>query len=159
MSDEQTDNIGLTQPEIGKPEGWGIDWNENAAEIDSQITILDTDSSKGNYTAHSTALYVATDTGKIYRGNGSNWQLIDLQVDELVAASATLGATTLQATLDANGNNISNAGEVDASSASNSLAEDVRTNDSVASNLENRTSDPSDDPNDTGRQWYRTDLD
>lgn len=84
---------------------WHIPLNENFKSFDTDIEIRDTDANKSNYTPKDGAMYRATDTGAIYIGDGSSWVLANVKVDQ--ATISRLGGN-----VDAQGNNITNAGSI-----------------------------------------------
>lgn len=48
-------------------------------QLDTEAPIVDADTARSNYTAKANALYVAHDTGAVYRGDGTSWvQIGDL---------------------------------------------------------------------------------
>ena len=52
---------------------WDVPLNENFEALDTDVEIRDANSARSTYEPKSNAKYVATDTGDIYLGDGSNW--------------------------------------------------------------------------------------
>lgn len=53
----------------------GDDWDYNSEfdTLEKKVVVRDTDANRSNYTPHNNALYIATDTNEIHRGDGTNW--------------------------------------------------------------------------------------
>lgn len=75
---DYTTNHELVKPiEFGNEDEWGGIVNAELIEVlDRLVVVRDADDSRGNYTPYGGALYVATDTGTVYRGTGSSWNSI-----------------------------------------------------------------------------------
>jgi hypothetical protein len=60
------------------PEEGTVDWhvplNENFELLDQHVEVRDTETNLGNYTPEAGAKFHATDTGRRYIGDGSQWQ-------------------------------------------------------------------------------------
>lgn len=67
-----TDNHQYETPEAGTLD-WHIPLNNNFEKIDTDVEIRDTDANKSNYTPKSGAKFFATDTQRVYIGDGSAW--------------------------------------------------------------------------------------
>jgi len=67
---DETDNHGLNKYTQGE-DNW--EHSSDMDTIEERLTIKDTDANKSNYTPHDGALYIATDTGVVYDGDGSSW--------------------------------------------------------------------------------------
>jgi len=83
-----TDNHDYNTPASGSAD-WDVPLNTNFQNLDTDVEIRDTDANKSNYTPKDGALYRATDTGGVYLGDGSSWNLVDIEVDVL-SASGTI---------------------------------------------------------------------
>lgn len=70
-----TDNHNLNTPAFGTT-NWHTLLNQNFQIIEESLVNLDTDANKTNYTAWSSAVFIATDTNNIYYGDGASWNLI-----------------------------------------------------------------------------------
>ncbi|MFC7229690.1 hypothetical protein N0B31_19995 [Salinirubellus salinus] len=68
-----TENHQYNTPKKGSTD-WHIPLNENFKLIDSDVEIRDSDANKGSYTPKSGAKFLATDTGRVYVGDGSQWE-------------------------------------------------------------------------------------
>ncbi|MHB9287614.1 tail fiber domain-containing protein [Halobacteriales archaeon Cl-PHB] len=68
----QTPNHGYNVPNEGAQD-WHKPLNENFEAYDTDIEVRDTDGNTGTYTPKQGAKYLATDTGRVYEGDGSNW--------------------------------------------------------------------------------------
>jgi hypothetical protein len=62
------------------PEKGTLDWhvplNENFTKLDKHVEIRDTDANRGSYDPQAGAKFLATDTGAVYVGDGSQWTQI-----------------------------------------------------------------------------------
>jgi hypothetical protein len=67
-----TDNHNYNEPSKGATD-WHIPINANWQAIDTDVEIRDTDANRSSYTPKAGAKYLATDTLKVYFGDGSNW--------------------------------------------------------------------------------------
>lgn len=68
-----TPNHDYNAPDEGA-QNWHEPLNENFRQYDTDIEIRDADGNKGNYDPKDGAKFLATDTGTVYLGDGSNWQ-------------------------------------------------------------------------------------
>jgi len=68
-----TNNHNYNTPSEGTL-NWDVPLNENFAALDTDVEIRDTDGNRGSYEAKQGAKFLATDTGNVYLGDGSNWQ-------------------------------------------------------------------------------------
>jgi len=68
----QSDNHDYNVPNKGDA-NWHQPLNDNFREFDTDIEIRDTDGNKSDYTPKAGAKLLATDTGRVYVGDGSNW--------------------------------------------------------------------------------------
>lgn len=63
-----------------KPEKGTLDWNnplnENFAKLERDVEYRDTDTNRSNYEPKAGAKFLATDTGTVYIGDGSQWNTI-----------------------------------------------------------------------------------
>lgn len=75
-----TDNHNYVEPEIGSTTGWGESLNSNFRDLDTDVEIRDVDANKGDYTPKDGAKFKATDTGAVYIGDGTDWNLADIEV-------------------------------------------------------------------------------
>jgi len=64
--------------EYNVPSRGASDWhqplNDNFRDYDTDIEVRDTSTNRGNYTAKQGAKFLATDTGVVSEGDGSNWR-------------------------------------------------------------------------------------
>jgi hypothetical protein len=74
MSDPTT-NHDLQRPEKGA-QNWHVPLNENFSKIDSQVEIRDRRERINDYEPVEDAKFLATDTGEVFLGDGSAWQII-----------------------------------------------------------------------------------
>jgi len=70
-----TDNHDYNTPSEGTT-NWDVPLNDNFRQIDADVEIRDTDASRSDYQPKTGAKFLATDTGDVYLGDGSNWQHI-----------------------------------------------------------------------------------
>ena len=68
----QTPNHGYNVPNEGAQD-WHVPLNDNFEQYDTDIEIRDTDGNRSNYDPKQGAKFLATDTGRVYEGDGSNW--------------------------------------------------------------------------------------
>lgn len=68
-----TENHGYETPSEGVT-NWDEPLNRNFERLETDIEVRDTDANRGNYTPHSGATFLATDTRTVYVGDGSAWQ-------------------------------------------------------------------------------------
>ena len=125
----QTPNHGYNVPTKGDA-NWHQPLNDNFEQYDTDIEIRDTDANKSNYQPKHGAKFLATDTGHVFQGDGSNWNPTLAQyrysvpsssgaAGNLVAghASNSVGSGVSTATIVGGGTS-SDPNEVTASSAS-----------------------------------------
>lgn len=67
-----TSNHEYTTPSKGT-ENWDVPINENFEKIDTDVEIRDKDENKVNYKPKQGAKFLATDTKKVYLGDGNQW--------------------------------------------------------------------------------------
>lgn len=70
MALQETSNHSLNTYDQGD-DSW--EHSTDMQTIEERLVIRDTDANTSNYTPHSGALYLATDTGEVYEGDGSAW--------------------------------------------------------------------------------------
>jgi hypothetical protein len=68
-------NHTYSTPELGTTD-WHIPLNENFTQLDTDVEIRDTAASRDDYDPKDGAKFLATDTGEVYLGDGSNWTRI-----------------------------------------------------------------------------------
>jgi hypothetical protein len=68
----ETPNHGYNVPNAGA-EDWHIPLNENFEQYDTDIEIRDEAANRSNYDPNQGAKFLETDTGLVYRGDGSAW--------------------------------------------------------------------------------------
>lgn len=86
-----TNNFGLSKPAEGTT-SWHIPLNANADISDKNLPIVDLGGNRSNYTANADQMFVASDTGNVYIGDGSVWsQLGDLNFDPSTIGPGDLG--------------------------------------------------------------------
>lgn len=84
MVKEETPNHSLNKYDQG--DAW--DYNEDMDHIDERLVIRDTEANRSSYTPHDGALFIATDTGAEYDGDGSSWNKADRGYGSLSADHA-----------------------------------------------------------------------
>lgn len=67
-----TENHNFETPNEGATD-WHIPLNENFAQLDTQVEVRDDEEQLNNYTPKNGAKFFATDTGRIFIGDGSQW--------------------------------------------------------------------------------------
>ncbi|MEF8801842.1 MAG: hypothetical protein V5A56_12550 [Halolamina sp.] len=70
-----TDNHDYNTPREGST-NWHIPLNENFRRIDRDVEVRDVEANRGQYQPNSNAKFLATDTGRVYIGDGQGWQRI-----------------------------------------------------------------------------------
>lgn len=88
---EETSNHELNKYNTGEA-SW--EHSTDMQHIEERLVIRDTESNMSNYTPHSTATFIATDTGAVYDGDGSSWnlatrRLTEINIDDLIDGSGT----------------------------------------------------------------------
>ena len=73
----ETDNHKLNVPAKGAYD-WAAQFNENFESLDTKTLVVDREMhvAEGTYTPHTDAVFLAWDTGAVYRGDGGTWQKI-----------------------------------------------------------------------------------
>jgi hypothetical protein len=69
---DKTENHEYNVPQEGETD-WHVPLNENFENYDSDIEVRDTESNRSNYTPKAGAKFTATDTGRVFVGDGSSW--------------------------------------------------------------------------------------
>lgn len=82
---DKTPNHGLNKYEQGD-----TNWTHSAdmQTIEERLVIRDEEGNLGNYSPHSGATFVATDTGAVYDGDGTEWQLASRKVSSLTVTDS-----------------------------------------------------------------------
>ncbi|NUE03542.1 hypothetical protein HUB97_13720 [Halorubraceae archaeon YAN] len=89
-------------PESGTSD-WHIPLNENFENLERDVEIRDTESNLDEYEPKDGAKYLAVDTGKVYLGNGENWNTLGT-IDEVsgsVDSSSINGITSARTNVGA----------------------------------------------------------
>lgn len=89
---QDTPNHNLNKYEYG--DSWN--YNTDMDHIEELLVVRDVEANLANYTPHNKALFVATDTGAVYDGDGTNWN----------AATRELAGLTLSGGLNLSGTNL-----------------------------------------------------
>lgn len=89
-----TDYHDLNTPAEGRTD-WHIPLNENFERIDRKIEIRDTEDALSEYEPQERAKFLATDTGTIYIGSGSEWTELSL-TETQSGITYTSGDVTVQ---------------------------------------------------------------
>lgn len=71
-----TPNHGYNVPSEGATD-WHLPLNDNFEQFDTDVEIRDADASKGSYDPKAGAKYLATDSERVYVGDGSTWQPVE----------------------------------------------------------------------------------
>ena len=75
-----TESINMSNNRYNTPTEGSSDWhlplNENFERLETDVEIRDLDANKADYSPTNGAKFFATDTGKIYSGDGSSWTLV-----------------------------------------------------------------------------------
>jgi len=77
----ETPNHGYNVPEQGQDD-WAIPLNENFRQYDTDIEIRDVDANKSDYDPKDGAKFFATNTGRMYTGDGTDWNELAATGDE-----------------------------------------------------------------------------
>jgi len=90
----QTPNHNYNVPTEGKTD-WHQPLNENFEAYDTDIEIRDDAANRSNYTPKVGAKFLATDTGRVYLGDGSRWQSLrstgtNPEFDRMVASQVVV---------------------------------------------------------------------
>lgn len=78
----KTPNNNYNTPPKGTVD-WHIPLNENFAKLDTDVEIRDAEANLGNYEPKQNAKFEATDTGAVYYGNGTSWNLANRKLSSL----------------------------------------------------------------------------
>jgi hypothetical protein len=70
-----TNNHNYTTPEQGT-ENWDVPINENFDQLDSDVEIRDEETNRSQYEPKQGAKFLATDTKKVFLGDGANWNYL-----------------------------------------------------------------------------------
>lgn len=70
-----TTNHDYNTPDRGT-ENWDAPINENFERLDTGVEIRDQDGNRGQYDPKKGAKFLATDTNRVYLGDGSGWQYL-----------------------------------------------------------------------------------
>jgi len=70
-----TNNHNYNTPEAGTT-NWDVPLNDNFRRLDTDVEIRDTDANKSEHQPKAGSKFLATDTGAVYLGDGSEWQAI-----------------------------------------------------------------------------------
>jgi hypothetical protein len=81
-----TDNHDYNTPSEGTL-NWDVPLNENFEQIDTDVEIRDEDANRASYEAKSGAKFFATDTGAVYLGDGTAWEMVGSVRNVTVSAS------------------------------------------------------------------------
>lgn len=92
MTEEKnpTQNHDLPRPDSGTFEGtWGTDVmnDDMTAKLEERLVARDTESNLSNYEAYEDAIFIATDTGAVYDGNGTSWEKASRQFESISTES------------------------------------------------------------------------
>jgi len=68
-----TENHGYETPKRGRQD-WHVPLNENFAKLDTHVEIRDAEANRAEYDPRTGAKFLATDTGRVYAGTGTNWE-------------------------------------------------------------------------------------
>jgi len=100
-----TTNHNLPKPAKGDLDGtWGDTVNEELTQrLEERVEIRDVQSNLGNYTPYEDAAFRATDTGRIYLGDGSGWNAQNFGTsDDPVPGTSHFEALEATSAIDAN---------------------------------------------------------
>lgn len=70
-----TSNHNYTTPSKGTQD-WNVPINKNFEKIDTDVEIRDSDANKSNYDPKLGAKFLATDSKKVYLGDGNKWNYL-----------------------------------------------------------------------------------
>lgn len=76
-----TENHDYEQPTRGTTD-WHVPLNANFDLLDQDVEIRDVEANRGNYVPKQNAKFLATDTGRVYIGNGTGWGFLGEIVPE-----------------------------------------------------------------------------
>lgn len=71
-----TRNHSYNTPESGTTD-WHLPLNENFDKLDNDVEVRDASTNRDNYDPKDGAKFFATDTGKVYLGDGDSWNLVN----------------------------------------------------------------------------------
>lgn len=83
----KTANHDFARPDEGTLEDeWGPIINQNLIDLlEERVTVTDTDTNRSNYTPYADASFIASDTGDVHIGDGTNWDYIGTLIDPSAA--------------------------------------------------------------------------
>lgn len=95
-----TNNHGFGKPTLdGDTDVWGEILNQETIDkLEERVTIVDTNANRTNYTAYADALFIASDTGQVYTGDGASWNELDIDVATHSATHENGGADEIDVT-------------------------------------------------------------
>lgn len=79
---DNTDNHGLNKYSEGE-DNWTH--STDMDHIEERLVVRDTETNRTNYTPHDGAVFISTDTGVVYDGNGSSWNKASRGLDSVAA--------------------------------------------------------------------------
>jgi hypothetical protein len=91
-----TQNHQYNTPAEGEPD-WNIPLNENFERIDTDVEIRDVDQNRSQYEPKDGAKFLATDTGEIHIGNGTDWEFLGQVPNSTGTSETNAGAQSLAA--------------------------------------------------------------
>ena len=83
----ETPNHGYNVPNEGAQD-WHEPLNENFEQYDTDIEIRDAEGNLGDYEPKQGAKFLATDTGDVYLGDGTDWQSLGSITNVTVGSTA-----------------------------------------------------------------------
>jgi len=99
----QTDNHSYPIPDAGDSD-YENTFNSYFDQVDETVPIVDTDGNETNYTPYDGALFIASDTGTVYRGDGNAWNELRAPEQTTVSKSSAYTANNREKVLaDASG--------------------------------------------------------
>ena len=93
---DKTPNHGLDRPDRGA-QNWHNPLNRNFTRIDSKVEIRDSEQNRSQYDPANNAKFLATDTGSVYIGDGTEWNQIGFITGSGPAESGTVDYGTVYA--------------------------------------------------------------
>ncbi|MFB6077867.1 MAG: hypothetical protein ABEJ80_02670 [Halarchaeum sp.] len=81
-----TDNHDLNTPAKGTLD-WNVPLNENFERLDAAVEIRDVRANRSNYVPKDGAKFLATDTGRVYLGDGTSWS----EIGSIAASGGSAG--------------------------------------------------------------------
>lgn len=108
LDDEYADQWGYVVNDGEFSDGSDAGSDSLVQALEERTPVVDTAANRSNYTPHTDAVFIASDTGRLYLGDGSAWDLVGSETNpisgtvhvEAVSASDVIGNAVYQSPSD-----------------------------------------------------------